>query len=159
MARFLKPEDFGLYAFANIFFVTTRAVVGTTFVDSLVQKKIGLTPLAHPSFWLVGFCFSVFVPLISGLGYLLEKPLHMPGLFPVLSLLSFGLFSYGLSVVPEAICVEQLHFRLLAQRRILEQFVGGLVGIAAAMNAWGTYSLVAQVLVGSAFGTTLLWVS
>ena len=157
MARFLKPEDFGLYAFANIFFVTTRAVVGTTFVDSLVQKKIGLTPLAHPSFWLVGFCFSVFVPLISGLGYLLEKPLHMPGLFPVLGLLSLGFFSFGLSVVPEAICVEHLKLRPLALRRLVEQLAGGLVGVGTAVLGWGTYSFVAQVLTGSALGTILLW--
>lgn len=157
MARFLKPEEFGLYAFANIFFVTTRVVAGTAFVDSLVQKKVGLSDLAHPTFWLVGICFTLFVPFFSALGYLLEKPLHMPGLFPVLSFLSLGFLSFGLSVVPEAICVERLHFRPLALRRILEQFVGGLVGIATAILGWGTYSLVAQVVVGSALGAILLW--
>lgn len=157
MARFLKPEEFGLYAFANIFFVTTRVVAGTAFVDSLVQKKMGLSDLAHPAFWLVGICFTLFVPFFSALGYLLEKPLHMPGLFPVLSFLSLGFLSFGLSVVPEAICVERLHFRPLALRRILEQFVGGLVGIATAILGMGTYSLVAQVVVGSALGAILLW--
>ena len=157
MARFLSPKDFGLYAFANIFFVTTRVVAGNAFVDSLVQKRISLSPLIYPAFWIVCLVFFLSIPLISGLGFLLEKPLRMPGLFPVLSLLSLGFFSFGLGVVPEAICVEKLNFRPLAIRRMVEQLVGGLFGVYTAILGWGVFSLVAQVLTGSAFGTALLW--
>lgn len=157
MARYLKPDEFGLYAFANIFFVSLRSIAAVTFVDSLVQKKISLTPLIHTLFWIIIGLFIFFIPVCAGLGHILERPLQMPGLGPVLSLLSLGFLAFGFSVVPEAICVEQLHFRPLALRRLIEQVVGGITGVAGAMAGFGTYSLVWQVLIGSATGTLLLW--
>ena len=157
MARYLKPDEFGLYAFANIFFVSLRSIAAVTFVDSLVQKKISLTPLIHTLFWIIVGLFIFFIPVCAGLGHILERPLQMPGLGPVLSLLSLGFLAFGFSVVPEAICIEQLHFRPLALRRLIEQVVGGITGVAGAMAGFGTYSLVWQVLIGSATGTLLLW--
>ena len=157
IARFLNPNEFGLYAFANIFFISIRSITAVALIDSLVQKKITMTPLVHTFFWIIFGLFILFIPMLSSLGFFLEQPLKMPGLGPVLALLSCGFLTFGLSVVPEALCVEQLHFRPLAIRRIAEQTIGGLAGVIGAYFGLGTYALVAQVLVGSFVGTALLW--
>jgi PST family polysaccharide transporter len=63
----------------------------------------------------------------------------------------------GLSSVPQAIFERNLEFRLLAQRAIFANAVGGAAGVAAAIAGFGVWSLVIQAVLSAAGGTALLW--
>ena len=157
LAHLLEPRAFGVVALASVAVAFTTVFVEQGLGQALVQR-IDLEP-GHcvTAFWaslasslgLAGALVAVAGPLASLLG--------QAQFGPVLRVLALALPVSALSSVPQALFQRQLAFRVLAERAILANLIGGAAGVAAAFSGLDVWSLVAQTLIGSVAGSLLLW--
>lgn len=152
VTRFLTPEEIGVYAFANIFYVTLRVVVSGAFIDTLVQKDELDNSFLNTAFLCLICIFSVLFIFVFLIGILLKFFFVMPNISCVLVLLSLNFVFICLNIIPESLFLKSLDFRKLAVKKLGEQFFGGFVGIVCAISGFGVFSLVAQVFAGNCAG-------
>ncbi len=159
LARLLDARDIGLVAFAMVFIQGAHsfALVGVT--DALLQAREARPATVNAVFW---FNLAVAVALAAALflfAPLMETGFRMEGLADVLRWICLGLVLNALAAVQVVQFQRQMQMRAVALRDLVAAVVGGVAGIAAALNGLGVYALVVSLLVGNASGVLLLWLS
>lgn len=159
LAFYLTPTDFGVVgmALAWIVFIQTFAEIG--FGAAIIQRQDLVSPERYFStlffvnlalgvaLTVVGFAFSWLCALFFG----------TPAVQPVMAALSVTFLINALTITQVTLAQKELRFRDLARRDIIAALTSGVVGILAAREGWGAWSLVAQSLSQSAVAALLLW--
>ena len=158
LGRLLEPREFGVVAVATIFIELAKLFVESGLNRSLVQTPVLERAHLDSAFWtLSALGFAVGGILALG-APLIASAYDEPQLIPILRLLSLAIPISGLAAVPMALLQRRLEFGSLAARRLVADGVAGVTAVALAVGGAGAYSLVAQVVVGSAVGLVVLWV-
>jgi len=157
LARLLEVRDIGLVAFALVFIYAGQSFALSGVSDALIQKKNLSQETMSAVFWL-----NMLIAAALALGLFLVAPLlqdwfKMDGLSSVLRWISPMLLLQALASVQLAQFQRKLEMRPAALRDLLASIIGGIGGIVAALNGWGVYALVVNVLLGRCLGTVFLW--
>ena len=156
LARLIGPESFG---------ITAQALTFITFVSLFLDQGIGatviqrrdLTPLLIGSvFWLNAVTTLIFVATTFFGAPIIAEFFGTPQLTSLLRVLALDVLFLGFDVMPRALLSRALRFRRVASAEIIGAVVGGVVGIVAAVNSAGAWSLVIQVVVTDGLVTLLL---
>jgi O-antigen/teichoic acid export membrane protein len=157
LARLLSPSEFGIIGMAMVFISLTDVFIDVGFTDGIVQRK-DVTNSMLSSVFYINLVVSLFLTLI------------IIGAAP-----SIGSFYdnrqvtevlYYLSVIPpiaamgkihSAILVKKMNFKALTVRTIIATIIGGIVGVLAALNGYGVFSLVCQQITFVSVATLLLF--
>ncbi|PSB49413.1 MOP flippase family protein [Chamaesiphon polymorphus] len=157
LARLLKPEAFGLVAFASIFLAFMQIFLNQGFAQALVQRRELDPEHLDTAFW-TNLTIGVALTLI---GYTSASPIaqlfRQPELAPILQGFSLLCIITAFGNVQQAILERNLAFRAIALRSLLGTLVGGCVGLIAAISGLGVWSLVYQQIVQELVGTVMLW--
>jgi O-antigen/teichoic acid export membrane protein len=157
LTRLIKPESFGLVAYASVFIAFIQMFLDQGFGDAIVQRAVLERGHLDTAFWtnlLTGILLTIACYASSGL---IADFFHQPQLTPVLHWLSISLTILGLCAVQQAILRRKLDFKKLALRSLIASIAGGIVGVVLAIMGFGVWSLVAQTLTNAFVGLLVLW--
>lgn len=159
MTRLLPVSDFGLLAMAALFTVFASLLQDMGTSAALIQRKDLTQELINTVFWLnvfvgVGLC-AILVAISPIAAFVFAEP-RLQDVLTALAVV-FPLSSVG--TVPMALLQRKGRLRRVGLIELASSVIGLGVGVGAAMNDCGVYSLVLQQAVGGALQTGLLWLS
>lgn len=150
LARLLSPEDFGVVAIStiiiNFFGMFSELGIGPAIIQNQQLSKSDLSSI---------FSFTVYLGIAMGvLFFFCAEPVasyyENPKLEPICRILSVCIFFASLSIVPNALIYKEKKFKLIAQRTIVIQFVGGIISVIGALNGMGIYALLINPILANA---------
>jgi teichuronic acid exporter len=157
IARVLEPSEFGLIGMLAIFTSVAQAILDSGFGSALIQKKDADDVDASSIFY-----FNLFIGVILAILLAVSAPLiaqfyRQPILVNVLRVLSLGLIINGFSLVQTTILTKNLEFKTQMKVNLIAAIGSGLIGIIMAVQGFGVWALVAQILTRKLFTAILLW--
>lgn len=157
LARILMPEDFGLMGMLAIFIALSQTFIESGLGVGLIQRQdrndVDFSTL---------FVFNL---VVSGFFYLLlffSAPFiasffGQPQLTNLTRILGLSLIVNAFAIVQRTKLAIAVDFKSIAKSNVMGMLAGGLFGVMAAINGYGVWSLVFQVL-GAALASCLgLW--
>ncbi|MEL7222100.1 MAG: lipopolysaccharide biosynthesis protein, partial [Bacteroidota bacterium] len=158
LARILGPEEFGVIGMAMVFVSLSQIFVDVGFTEGLVQQKE-----VSDTAWSSVFYVNILISLVLGGAIYLSAPaigsfFNNAKVGQVIRYLVLVLPIAAIGKVHAAQLVKYLNFKALSLRDIGSSIAGGIIGILAALNDQGVYSLVWQQVSTATFGTVLLWI-
>ncbi len=157
LKRILTPEEFGIVALSMVFIAISEVFIDAGFTAGLIQQKDSKDITYSTVFYfnlLISIVFSVllivFSPLISLFfeNPVIENILYLLAIIPPVA---------ALGRVQFAILTKDINFKSLTIRDLAANISGGLLGLLAALNDFGVYSLVIQQITMVAVSTIMLW--
>lgn len=157
LARLLLPHDFGLAALLTIFTGVGAILVDSGFGTALIQRQ-----KATLDDETTVFTFSLSMAIFLWLLLVLVAPFaadffHAQQLSPLLRATSIVLIFGGLGAVPDALLTTRLNFRARTMAQLIASGISGVVAIGLALNGFGVWSLVWQLVIASLLRTACLW--
>lgn len=156
LAALLLPQHFGMVGMVLVFTQLAKTAADLGLRHSLIQRKRDhATRILYDSaFW---FLLVVGVGIVTAMG-VIGAPLLVwfydaPELHSIAVVMSLGVLFQNLQVVPETILARIAGFKAIILSEILGACIGAGTAVALAYNGAGAWSLVAQVLVGTACTT------
>ena len=156
LAWLLTQEEFGLAGYALIFVAFIEILEGFGVESALVYHAED-EELRNNAFWI-----SAAVGVLVALTVFLAAPLAAivfddERATPLVQLLSLAFVFTGLRIVPKAILVRRMQFKLLAVPEFVKVGVKGVAAIALALGGAGAWSLIASVVLALAAELVALW--
>jgi O-antigen/teichoic acid export membrane protein len=158
LARILVPEDFGILGLLIIFTELSKVILDSGFSQTLIRKKD-----ANQNDFTSVFYFNVCIGLTIYLALYLCAPLisnfyNFPKLTSISRVVFLSIVINSFSIVQNAKIIKEVQFNILAKRTIISNLIAGIIGITLALQGFGVWSLVAQVVFASLFRGLLLWI-
>ncbi|KUJ61885.1 polysaccharide biosynthesis protein [Flavobacteriaceae bacterium CRH] len=157
LARILMPEDFGLIGMLAIFIAISQTFIESGLGIGLIQRQNRLEidfstlfvfNLAVSGFFYLALFFSA--PFISSF-------FGQPRLTDLTRILGSTLFLNAFAIVQRTKLTIIIDFKSIAKSNVIGMIAGGLCGIMAALNGYGVWSLVIQMVIGSFASSASLW--
>ena len=157
LARILTPEEFGLIAMVNVLLAMATILMDVGLGEALIQRK-RLLPIHYSSV----FYFNVFAGFIlSIITYLSAEAIadfyERPELVLLTQVMSVSFLASSLVVVQNARLTRAFKFKKIAIFRLISSLLSGFVGIMMALNNYGIWSLVTQILLGVLIYVIIVW--
>jgi len=156
-ARFVAPEAFGILAAAVLVNELFRVIVVEPVLTAVTTRPNPTDADYTTCFWVIALCSMIGAALISMAAPLLGEAMGHPGLAETVQLTAALVLTSGFARTHETRLSRSYRFRALAIRSLASIILGGIVGIALAINGFGLWSLVAQQLVTSITSLIFLW--
>jgi PST family polysaccharide transporter len=157
LARLLQPNDYGTIAIAMVFVALTSAISGFGISGAIIQIRELEAAHLSSGFWLSLLMAVLLYAIIYACAPYLASFYDEPGFESVLLCLGLIGIIEAAETVPYALLSRHFRFRYLAFRSILSTLVGGAIGITMAVNGYGVWALVAQMLSLAILRTLLTW--
>lgn len=159
MARFLSPDDFGIFAILMIFvtFMNIFASMGTSqaviHLDNPNQRMLSSI-----------FYFNVAMGVVLfGLLYVLASPIaaffEQPSLAHLLQLIGLTFILTTVSLVQKALLEKEMLFKRVVMIETVALTLSSILGMCAAVLDFGIYSLIILTLTNAGILTLGLWIS
>ena len=147
LSHLLKPTDFGIVTFVQIFAIFFNTVVSATIPTAIIQNK----KLTEKDYGVV-FNYTALIGLVialifGGLGYVFASFMHNPIYIPVTWCMALLVVIDGLDGVPQGIMLKEKRFKAIAVRQILAVLLGAIFGISAAFLGAGLYALILVLVI------------
>ncbi|MET1081925.1 MAG: MOP flippase family protein [Burkholderiales bacterium] len=159
LSRLLTPADYGLVAMAVVVtnFASLLRDMGTA--SALIQKEDLNEETVLTCFW-----FTVAVGVVLGIAVVGSAPLaamafKAPGVTGILLLLAITFPVLGSTTVHQALLERASRFPLLARIQAVAAVSGLGVGVIAAYQGAGAYSLALNFLTHALVSSTQLWMA
>lgn len=157
LARVLNPTTFGVFVLASVILELAKIISAAGLGDALVQVASLDEELADSAFW-ANLAFGTLVGAIMGL--LAPTFAHLvgePEVRKVLECLSALVPVSSLGAMHIARTLREFGHRSVAARAVASGAIGGGAAIIAAVQGFGVWSLVVQIMVSDVVGTLLAW--
>lgn len=148
LARILTTSDFGIMGLALVVIGFSQLFLDAGFSAVIIQKKKISQEQLSSLFWLSLFIGVFLFVLLLVIAPVVAAFYEEPRLVPVIRIVASGFLLIPVESLYLSLIQKNLEFKKIAQRDILARSVSFLVGIWAAYNGWGVYSLVLLHLAG-----------
>ena len=159
LARLLLPEDFGLLAVVNVFYLLVTLFIDGGLKEALIQKKNATEVHYSSVFWMnlliaviLYLLLFIAAPYIEGF-YEYENL----GFYIRLQSLTLILESFGIIQIAKA--TKELNLKKVTKARIPASLISFGVGIFLAYQGYGILSLIIQQLVNTSLYVLFLLIS
>lgn len=143
-ARFLSPVEFGLVGFAASLVAVAVALAPGAFGEAIVQRQDIGEAHASTIFWLTaGSGLVLYLPFALG-APTIARLAGEPALATILPVIGLRLPFEMAAVVPNALIVRSMEFRLVALRTTLATVTSGVLCLALLWMGYGLWALVAS---------------
>lgn len=158
LARYLTPEDYGLYGILMIFISISERISDSGIAGYMIKKQ-NVTSIYYDTLFVYNMCIScimyfilfIIAPWISSI-YENDK------LILAVRVLGIVLILYAFSITQVTKLQKNLKFRTLAFISIISGLVGFIVALLMAYNGLGIWALICQQL-ALAFVNALLYIT
>ena len=140
-----------------IFIALSQTFIESGLATGLIQKQ-NRTHLDYST----TFIFNLGVSAVFYIILFFKAPyiatfFRQPQLIDLTRVLGFSLFINAVAIVQRAQLTIVMDFKAIAKSNVVGVVFGGLAGVFMALNGYGVWSLVCQVLVGSIASSVILW--
>lgn len=159
LARLLTPGDFGTIGMLLLFLAIANTFVDSGFGSALIQKKDATQTDFSTVFYInLVLSIAIYAVLFFGAPWVANF-YDVDMLNPLLRVQGLVLILNGFCIVQTALLRKKMDFRKLSISNLVGNAVGSVVGILAALNGYGVWSLVIRALTVSFVTSILLWVA
>jgi O-antigen/teichoic acid export membrane protein len=157
LARLLEPSDFGLLAMVMVYVGIAGVFSDIGLASALVQRE-KLEQIHYSSVFYFNLATGVFLAAITyfSAGWIAAFYGNIT-LIPITEVMSLSFILSALGSVQAVKLRKELNYGALTRSALAASVISGVVGVVLALNGYGVYSLVAQVLIMSAVRSILLW--
>ncbi|MCP3428496.1 lipopolysaccharide biosynthesis protein [Opacimonas viscosa] len=113
LARYLSPDDFGLYGLAILFFTFISTLGSVGFSSALVRKSHCSDVDYQTCFWLTAASRFVMFSLTFIFLYPISVFFNEPVLISILAIISFNFLISLFEVIPNLILVKNLNYKVI----------------------------------------------
>ena len=157
LARFLSPADFGLMALVNVVIEFSSYFIDAGFSNIIIHKQDINRKQLSSIYWL-SIATGIFIYLIIFvLSPLLSSFYGEKELEPLLKLVAITFLIIPFGQQHKSLFQKELKFNTIATIEIISRSISFIVGVSAAINGFGVYSLALMVLSNSLASTILLF--
>ncbi|WP_366187276.1 lipopolysaccharide biosynthesis protein [Flavobacterium ovatum] len=157
LARILMPEDFGLIGMLAIFIAIAQTFIESGLGTGLIQRQ-ERTDVDFSTLFVFNLAVStVFYFILFISAPIIASFFKQPLLIDLLRVLGLNLFLIAFTIVQRTKLTIILDFKSIAKSNVVGVVFGGFCGVIAAINGYGVWSLVFQILVGSLASCISLW--
>jgi O-antigen/teichoic acid export membrane protein len=157
LAHLLSPHDYGLAAMALVFTSLAPIFTDLSLSVALVQRPTIDEADRSTAFWTTVIASLAFTGLGIAAASLVADFFSTPDVAPLFAVTSITFTISALAATQTALLTRELQFRSLQLREMVAVLVAAGVAIGAAAGGAGAWAIVAQLLVGEAIGTILIW--
>lgn len=159
LARLLLPEDFGLLAVVNVFYLLVTLFIDGGLKEALIQKKDATDIHYSTVFWLnlLMGVFLYFLLFISA--PLIQKYYGYENLSFYIRLQAITLIIESFGIVQIAKATKELNLKKITKARIPASLLSFGIGIFMAYHGYGILSLIVQQLVSTTLYVFFLVIS
>lgn len=150
LARLLLPEDFGLLAVVNVFYLLVTLFVDGGLKEALIQKKDAQDVHYSTVFWLNLATGILLYMLLFVAAPVIETYYEYHDLAFYIRLQSLTLIIESFGIVQIARATKELNLKKITKARIPASLISFGVGIFLAFHGYGILSLIVQQLVNTA---------
>lgn len=146
LARILIPEDYGLFALAQIVAQLSQSISQGGLLQSLLRrKKIGHKESSSVFFFVMFLGLIFFGIIFCARGYL-SSFFNAPRLAEILPYSSLVLLITPFQLVPQVFLTKGLHFKKIFLLQLPSLIISGAVAVLMANTGYGVFSLITQTL-------------
>jgi teichuronic acid exporter len=157
LARILLPEDFGLIGMLAIFITLSQTFIESGLGIGLIQRQ-NRSEVDFSTLFLFNLAVSSFFYLLLFLSApFISSFFEQPQLTDLTRILGLILFLNAFAIVQRTKLTIAIDFKSIAKSNVIGMITGGLCGVIAAVNGYGVWSLVIQMLIGSFASSLSLW--
>lgn len=157
LARILLPEDFGLIGMLAIFITLSQTFIESGLGTGLIQRQ-NRSEVDFSTLFLFNLAVSGFFYLLLFLSApFIASFFEQPQLTDLTRILGLILFLNAFAIVQRTKLTIAIDFKSIAKSNVIGMITGGLCGVIAAVNGYGVWSLVIQMLIGSFASSLSLW--
>lgn len=158
LARFLKPDDFGIIGMLIVFTTISNTIIDSGFVQTLIREK-DVSEREYSSV----FYFNVFVAIIIYIILYFCSPYiadfyHQPILNGVCKLTFLVIPANALCLVQNAILMRNIQFKKICIATIIASVTSSVIAIFLAYYFRNVWALVVQNVVTYVLKAIMLWI-
>ena len=158
LARILTPADYGLVGMIAVFFAVAQVFIDGGFSISYIQKK-EVTPEDANTVFYTNLLTSIIVYVLFWFSApLIARFYGQPQLVELTRVLSVVLIINSFNIIQVAQLTRDVNFRRKTTISLVATMGSGILGILAALNGYGVWSLVIQQITGRLFSTAGFWI-
>jgi O-antigen/teichoic acid export membrane protein len=159
LARMLSPIEFGILGIITIFINLSIVIIDGGFATALIRKPNADNNDYNTVFYaniIVSISLIILLYFTSGsIAAFFDQPL-LEQVLPVMSLI---LLFNACSLIQKTILVKQLDFKSQALVSLVSSTTSGIIGISAAFQGWGVWSLAMQQISRQFIMMIGLWIA
>ena len=160
LARILAPDDYGIIALVFVFTTFCDKLLIAGFATSLIQKKTADDKdFSSVLYFSLAAALGLYALLFFGAPLITDLYTKFDSieLIAVIRVLGLSLFLMAFSSVQHAYASKHMLFKRYFWSTIGATVFSGIVGIVMAYQGWGVWALVAQNMLATFVGCTILW--
>lgn len=157
LARILNPNDFGLLGMVTVITGFIQLFNDFGFGAALIQKQDTTENDFHSVFWfnlLTGLVFCLTLQLTSSF---IAHFYGRPEINQIIKAVSFIFIIQALGYVQYTLFRKQLNFKAIFLAESIAMFGSGAIALYMALNGYGVWSLVTQLLANATIILVILW--
>lgn len=157
LSRLISPTEYGIVGVVTVFITFFQIFIDAGMGPAIIQNK-DLSDDDIGVLFNVSIIFSAIVSILFGIfGYAIAFIYRSEVYIPVSWVLSIGVFSNGLMIVPDALLAKEKRFKELNIRFVVSNLVAGILGIICALMGMGIYALCVQIIATGIIGFCLMY--
>ncbi|MCC8188046.1 MAG: lipopolysaccharide biosynthesis protein [Bacteroides sp.] len=158
LANILPPEDFGLLGIVLVFVAFANIFSDSGFTMALVQKKVTTSrDYSTVFFFNLGICVAIYLLLFLAAPWIASY-YEEPRLTLLTRVICLQIIFISLGLVQTGILMKTMNIRKLTLANLIALSLSAVFAILLALNGYGIWALVIQVLSISFFKTLVLWI-
>ena len=157
LARLLTPADYGLIGMITVFYTLSRVFVDSGFGSAYIQKKNVTENDASTIFFFNVFVSIFFYILLWFSAPFIANFFEQPQLINLIRVSAIVLVINAVSMIQVRMLTKEVNFKKKSLISLISTIISGILGITAALNDYGVWSLVIQQIANSFVFTIGLW--
>lgn len=159
LARLLDPDLYGAIALVTVFITILQVFIDSGMGVALIQKKdADEIDFSSVFYFNIAMCAVLYILMFFAAPYI-ARFYNMPGLVPVIRVLSLSLVVSGVKGIQQAYVSRNLLFRKFFFATLGGTIGAAILGIYLAYRGYGIWALVAQYLFNTTIDTVILWIT
>ena len=157
LARILSPNDYGVVALLLVFTAFANVIVESGFIRALIQKQNrDEYDFSTVFIFNVTIAVLIYIILFFCAPYIADY-YKIPELTNFARILFLTIILNALRIVQTAKFQINIDFKKIAFINLVSLIFGGIFGIVLAINGFGIWALVLQMLLNQIIGLILFW--
>lgn len=157
LARILSPRDYGLLGMVLVFTGFARSLASMGMGASIIQKSDLSDRHLNSVFWLNVVTGILLTAIFALAAPLIARFYEEPRLKLLTAAVAINFSLESLNVVQNALLEKSLNFRKKFWVESASILAGGIVALVLAFTGGGVWSLVGQLLTGTAVRAAMMW--
>jgi len=158
LARFLVPEDFGVYALSLSLLELARLTGNLGIGSAIIQSPDAPKTFSDSAFWVNMAATSFMFINACILGLLGSSFLHSPNLVYTVPALGLTFIFTGATHINHSLLARELEFKTMAKASIAKLAIESLISIVLAVSGFGVWSFILGYVSGDIIHSILIWV-